>query len=174
MNKTLKQEFQAIRQRFFPRWDRAGRWRIRHVRDLDGARGRCCPDRTIRITFRGGVRGTALMIHEIAHAVTGDGHGRRWQARMEQAAVTAADAGQADLAGLLRADIAGYNDPLARVSARLVYQEIADAASPDVTFSEVIEFVRRGYGLPRRQFLKRFPRARKVFDEAKRDGARAK
>lgn len=84
----------------------------RQVRDLDGAQGRCCrEDRTIRIAYLpGGEQGIVLLVHEIAHAVAGDGHGRKWQARMEKAAATAGQAGRTELAGLLRKEIAGYED----------------------------------------------------------------
>ncbi len=174
MNKnTLQQEFQAVRQQFFPRWYRAGRWRIRQVGDLDGAQGRCCrEDQTIRLThLPEGEEGAALLIHEITHAVADGGHGKQWQARMERAAATAEQIGRTELAGLLRKEIAGYNDPLARVTAAGVYGEIADAVvgNPDATFWKVIDSVRRDYGCSRKEFLKHFRRAKVVFDQEKRD-----
>jgi hypothetical protein len=169
----LKQEFHTIRQEFFPRWDRAKRWRIRRVADLNGANGQAHPDtRTIRIThLPEGDEGTLLLIHEIAHAVGNWGHGKKWQARIEQAAKAAEKMGRTELAGLLRKEIAGYRDPVARVTARLAYQEIADAAAeaPDATFLQVVDCLRRDYGLSRREFLSRFRRARAVFDREKRD-----
>lgn len=80
--KMLRQSFQSVRQQFFPRWDRAGRWRLRQVTDLDGAQGECCrEDHTIRIThLPEGDEGTVLLIHEIGHAVANGGHGRLWWA----------------------------------------------------------------------------------------------
>ena len=150
----MKQEFHKVRQQFFPRWDRAGRWRLRQVADLDGSQGECCPeDHTIRIThLPDGDEGTVLLIHEIGHAVANGGHGKLWQARMEQAAVIAEDAGRNELAGLLREEIAGYNDPLARVSAGFVYQEIGDAVAdnPDANFVQVIDCLRRTTVIPGR------------------------
>lgn len=141
--------------------------------DLDGAQGECCrEDHTIRIThFPEGDEGTVLLIHEIGHAVANGGHGKNWQAQMEQAAVIAEDAGRKKLAGLLRKEIAGYNDPVARVSAGLVYQEIGDAVVevPDATFCQVIDCLRRNYGFSRKEFLNRFRRARTVFDREKRN-----
>ena len=111
-----------------------------------------------------------MLIHEIAHAVGNWGHGKRWQARMEQAAVTAEEMGRTELAGLLRKEIAGYRDPAIRVTAKLAYQEIADAAAeaPNVTFFQVIDCLRRDYGMSRKEFLSRFRRARTVFDREKR------
>ena len=169
----LAEAFQTVRQQFFPRWERAGRWRLRQVADLDAAQGECSrEDHTIRIThLPEGDEGTVLLIHEIGHAVANGGHGKNWQARMEQAAVIAEDAGRKELAGLLRKEIAGYNAPVARVSAGLVYQEIADAVTeaPDATFCQVIDCLRRDYGYSWKEFLNRFRRARAVFDREKRE-----
>ncbi len=52
------------------------------------------------------------------------------------------------------------------------YQEIGDAVTetPDATFLQVIDFLRRDYGYSRKEFLDRFRRARAVFDREKRDG----
>jgi hypothetical protein len=169
----LKEEFQVIREQFFPRWDRAGRWRIRQVADLNGAQGQAHAEtRTIRIThLPEGDEGTLLLIHEIAHAVGNWGHGKKWQARMEQAAVTAEGMDRTELAEVLRKEIAGYKDPVVRVTAGLVYQEISDAAAevPDLTFFQVVDCLRRDYGLSRKEFLNRFRRARTVFDQERRE-----
>jgi hypothetical protein len=176
MNRTINDELRDVRQQFFPRWDRAGRWRVRQFTDLDGAQGRCCrEDRTIRVTPLQGEEGVALLIHEIAHAVATDGHGRKWQARMEQAAVTADQLGRSELAGLLRKETAGYNDPLAKVTAAGVYGEITDAVveNPGVTFWQVIDCVRRDYGCSRKEFLKHFRRAKVVFDREREDAEEA-
>ena len=173
--RRLQHEFQAVRQQFFPRWDRAGRWRIRQVSDLNGANVRVYPEtRTIRIThLPDGDEGTLLLIHEIAHAASNWGHGKKWQCRMERAAVAAEGMGRTELAGLLRKEIAGYRDPVARVTAGLVYQEISDAVveAPDLTFLQVVDCLRRDYGLSRKEFLDRFRRARAVFDRERRDEA---
>ena len=171
----LKHEFQTVRQQFFPRWDRESRWRIRQVSDLNGAHGRVYPEtRTIRIThLPDGDEGTVLLIHEIAHAASNWGHGKKWQARMERAAVAADAMSRPELARLLRKEVAGYRDPVARVTARLAYQEISDAVveAPDVTFLQVVDCLRRDYGFSRKEFLDRFRRARAVFDRERRDEA---
>ena len=69
---TVKQKFRAVRQQFFRRWDRSGRWRIRQIADLNRAQADADrKSRTIRIArFSDGDEGTVLLIHEIAHAVT--------------------------------------------------------------------------------------------------------
>ena len=169
----LKQRFQTVRRLFFPQWDRAGQWRVRQVNDLDGAQGRCCPeDRTIRITHLPmGEEGVTLLIHEIGHAVASGGHGKQWQARLERAAAVADRLGRTELAGLLRKEIAAYNDPLAKVTAAGVYGEISDAVvqNPGATFWQVIDCVRRDYGCSRKEFLQHFRRAKHIFDREKRE-----
>lgn len=132
----------------------------------------------IRITHLAeGDEVTVLLIHEIAHAVTNGGHGKNWQARMERAAIIAEETGRMELAGLLRNEVASYENPLARVSAGLVYQEIGDAVAetPGLTLLQVIDCLRRDYGFSRKEFLGRFRRARTVFHREKQDeAARAK
>jgi hypothetical protein len=90
---------------------------------------------------------------------------------MEQAAVTAEGMDRTELAEVLRKEIAGYKDPVVRVTAGLVYQEISDAAAevPDLTFFQVVDCLRRDYGLSRKEFLNRFRRARTVFDRERRE-----
>ena len=60
--------------------------------------------------------------------------------------------GRTEVARLLREEIAGYNDPLARVTAAGVYGEIADAVveNPGATFWTVIDSVRRDTVVPAR------------------------
>ena len=81
-------EWNDVRATFFPRWDRQGRWRIEAVNDLDGAMGKCETE-TQTIKLLDGITDddlTALLIHEIAHAVSSTYHGKIWQARMNAAA----------------------------------------------------------------------------------------
>ena len=151
---------------------RARSWRVVQARDLDGAQGRCDPD-TNTISILSGLSGdnlTALLIHEICHAVTHGYHGQRWQQRMQRAAQDADDRGMTAIADLLRKEIAGYQDGF-WVTATEVYNQISDAVSENskATFVQVVDFLRRQYGLSRPQFLKRFHRARTVFAEAKRE-----
>ena len=67
--------------------------------------------------------------------------GKKWQARMEKAAITAEQAGRTELATLLRKELVGYRDPVARVTAGLVYGEICDVVveNPELTFYQVID-----------------------------------
>ena len=73
------------------------------------------------------------------------------------------------VAETLRKEVVAYEDAI-RATATLVYNGIADAAvDGNADFLTVVDFVRRIYGLPRGEFLKRFPRVEKVFEEAMHD-----
>ncbi len=49
----------------------------------------------------------------------------------------------------------------------LIYNEIADVAMDgNGDFLGIVDFVRRDYGMTREQFLKRFRRAERVFEDA--------
>ena len=110
----LSQAFQVVREQFFPKWDRAKRWRVRQVDYLDESQGKCCRDRKeIQIlNFPDGEERNLLLIHEIAHAFD-LGHEERWQARIKSALDTAEQLGRTELAGLLREELAQYRIPRA-------------------------------------------------------------
>jgi hypothetical protein len=140
----------------------------------DGGRsqGRC--DRATKtISILDGMAGDdllALLIHEIAHATSNDYHGGLWLRRMEEAASHAERNGAAGVAALLREQIASYRDEF-RVTAAMVYGEIDNCVidQPHISFSEVVDFLRRDFGLSRGDLLRRFRRAERVFEQAKRD-----
>ena len=166
------EQCEFVRATFFPAWDRKRQWRFVRADDLDGSMGRCDRDKK-KISIRNGISGddlTALLIHEIGHAVTGDGHGKRWSDRMEKAAIRAEKLGLGTVARLLREDIDGYKASLP-VTASMVYDqiELAVFVNRSATLSQIVEFLRRDYGFTREQFLKRFRRTERVFDQAKRD-----
>ena len=65
------------------------------------------------------------------------------------------------------------------MTAAMVYGEIENCvvSEPQVTFPQVVDFLRRDWGINRRQFLRRFRRAERVFEEAQqnvRESAEAK
>jgi hypothetical protein len=161
-----------IRTTFFLGWDKGRRSQVIQVDDLDGAQGRC--ERKIKtISVLGGIEQDdllALLIHEIAHAVSNDHHGKRWLQRMEDAASRADEQGLPTLAALLRQQIVGYRDGF-RMTAATMYGEIENCVFSEfqVTFPQVVDFLRRDWGISRRHFLRRFRRAERVFEEAQRD-----
>jgi hypothetical protein len=168
----------AVRASFFPRWDRARRWRVAFVHDLDGAMGRCCPEsRTIKLThLPEGEAGVALLIHEIGHAATHQGHGKKWLARMKKAASIAEATGRHELAGHLQEMVDQYCAPTSTVTAADVYWGIEGVVRDyeQAQFTQVVDCVRRDYGLSRRDFLRRYRRARQVFDRAKKEVAESR
>jgi hypothetical protein len=169
---TFTTSVDYIRTTFFPGWDKGRRWQVVQVADLDGAQGRC--ERKIKtISVLGGIEQDdllALLIHEIAHAVSNDFHGKRWLQRMEEAANHADQERLPTLAALLRQQIVGYRDGF-RMTAAMMYGEIENCVFSEfqVTFPQVVDFLRRDFGISRRQFLRRFRRAERVFEEAQRD-----
>jgi hypothetical protein len=169
--KDLNTEFATVRKQFFPRWDREGRWRLRLVDDLFGAQGKCDSDaKEIKIAFRlTGDELHLLLIHEIAHAVTGGGHGQIWQTRMLKAAQQAECLEHPDMALALRKEVEAYkNTP--RETAKEVYDRLEDQiliGSFLPTFEQLVEFVSRDYGLSPNEFLQQFRAARKVYDRVK-------
>lgn len=176
----LIQHFDHIRQTFFPRWEAGKGWCIVVADDLDGAQGKCNTElKQIQIVSHPkGDELTGLIIHESAHAVAGGDHGKRWMARMEKAAADAERMGMAGVANTLREQIAGYGDGF-KPAPTTVYNELVDAVvhQPQMSFEQAVDFVRRGYGLSRDEFVRRFRRAAVVYDEARQyveERARAK
>ena len=172
ISKSFLYCFQYIRTTFFPDWDKGRRWQVVQVADLDGAQGRC-ERATKTISVLDGIEHDdlfALLIHEIAHAVSNDCHGERWLQRMEKAANRADQEGLPTVAALLRQQIAGYQDGF-RMTAEMMYGEIENCVvgEPQVTLPQVVDFLRRDYGISRDQFLHRFRRVERVFEEAQRD-----
>jgi hypothetical protein len=84
----MRKHFLAIKRLFFPRWDPTNLWRISQ-RSRRNVHGFCDRDRRvieIAIPHSDPDERDRLLIHEICHAVADMGHGKKWQARMEQAA----------------------------------------------------------------------------------------
>ena len=57
------------------------------------------------------------------------------------------------------------------MTAAMTYGAIEDCVvdAPRITFPQVVDFLRRDYGMNQDQFLRRFRRAERVFKEAQRD-----
>jgi len=168
----FNEQCEFVRTTFFPAWDRKREWRFARADELDGSMGRCDRDRK-EISVWNGIGGdhlTALLIHEVGHAATDDYHGKRWTDRMEKAAIQAQELCLGTVARLLREEINGYKDAFP-MTASMVYDrlELAVFVNRSLTFTQIVELLRRDYGFTREQFLKRFRRAERVFEQAKRD-----
>lgn len=93
--KELADELVRIRNDYFPDWTDGANWKIvAHQGTAFCDR----ENRTIKIRPDTSWSLAVLIIHEIAHAVTVDDHGPRWQARLRDAAKRAKEIGQDDLA----------------------------------------------------------------------------
>jgi len=180
-NAALEQEFEKIRFLFFPRWDRKRQWRVKLVSDLDGALGLCEREQyTIYLTFvPKNDKERAVLIHEICHAVTNDYHGRKWFSRMVKAVERARELGFENLAKELLDDVKIYGFRLEYdmemeeeiMTRRKVYNKIRDVARdcPDLTFGQIVDFVRSFCQMSLKQFFKRFPKARVAYIRGKEE-----
>lgn len=162
-------EYERVKELYFPRWDRQGRWRLLVKNDIDGLVGRADPDlKRIEIKPMSGLELTITVIHEIAHAVAGKGHAKRWQDRMTKAAKHAASVGETKLGKMIDEEVDAYRRS-ANTGAEEVYSRIADAVHKCAAyeFEKAVELVRREYGLTREQFLHAYPKSRDRFETAR-------
>lgn len=152
MEKNLETIFQEIRCAYFPRWWAGQDWKIvpgNPSPESGHVNGQCKPDiRTIYID--GPSNGWEhTIIHEICHAVTNGGHGRKWRERMCAAADTAEMSGRKERAWDLRKEAEQYSR-LPRFSAAIVYQQIEDwilaGDNPIPKFDAIIDAVCQAYG----------------------------
>ena len=77
--------------------------------------------------------------------------------------------GMLTLARHLREEIVAYRGPARDCYASAIYRRISKAMreSPEAKFPEVVDSLRRDYGMSRRDFVGRYRRARAVFDQAR-------
>ena len=167
----LEKQFLRIKKQFFPRWDRAGEWKVsgkppKHLRHSTDLHGYCDTDsKTIHVAFHDS---DCLLVHEICHAVASLGHEKKWSQRMIKAAELAEQAGEQQLAQNIRKEIKSYADaPIPRVLQ--IENEVHDAAlGNDLSFETILDFVAGGWGMTSTELLRRFPAApRRGFNEAR-------
>jgi hypothetical protein len=173
MSKTLEEEFNSVRQTFFPSWDKKKQWRI-----VDKAGPYCphgCIDKkahVVEVQCMGpGQSLRVCLVHEIAHAVSSLGHGKEWQDRVERAALKAETIGETSVAEALREEIRLYTEPFGAVkpTADMVYNRIKNErlCCPTHSFDQVIDSLRNDFGLTREEFLRTFKKSRKVYEQTK-------
>ena len=166
---NLKTEWEMIRRELFPRWDLAKKWKCRLVDDADDADGKCLRDRKIiKLVLFTEETLLLLLVHEICHAVAGDGHGAKWQARMAVAAKRAKDIGMKSLAVQIRNEVRGYkNSP--QVTAADIYErmgEVVRCCRRDISFKDAAQGIAYEYGMSPREVLSKYPRLRAVYDQS--------
>ncbi len=167
----VRQDFDRIKRLFFPRWDRAGLWRVttNSRRRLHGFCDQAQKRIEIVTSHDDADKHDALIIHETCHAVTGGGHGNDWQARMEKAAVRATELKRRKVARILRDEIAAYR--AAPQSVEYVYQGIEDAVfiNPRLTLMQIKRRIAYDHGLLASEVCRKFPRTEKVYLTTKRE-----
>jgi SprT-like family protein len=168
----LNVKFAAVRKQYFFRWDKAQHWACKFSRTTSLGRfcaGLCDSKRRIIYVPKDAEDLAVVLIHEICHAVTPHAnHGQPWQERMLKAATVASRRGQRQFAQSLRRQIEIYRDA-ERVTKKAIYSEIEECvldrpALP--SFRSVVKLVAHENLMTAREFLKRFPRAKRVYDDA--------
>jgi hypothetical protein len=166
-----QEAFSFIRKRFFPRWDRLGKWKLCIRRHLKPGRGKCLPERqTIVISSASSNQLVVLIIHEICHAVASQSHGQRWKRRMLKGADTAVALGLSELAEQLRVEVVAYNNPDAPSVSAEIYAKIEDVGycrRVPPPFRQLAAYLRREYTMTRNEFRTRLPRAALVYRKAR-------
>ncbi len=173
MTQTLQEEFNQVRQTFFPSWDKKKRWRI--VDKAGPYCPHCCIDKKAQVVevqcMSPGQSLRVALIHEIAHAVSSLSHGKEWQARMRKSAQKAESVGENSLAEAITEEIRLYTEPFGatKPTAEMVYSRIKNEclSCPKPGFEEIIDCIRCDCGLTREEFLRSFKRSQKVYEQTK-------
>lgn len=175
MRSVLSAVFADVKRSFFPRFDRPGRWKCRagSFTTVDNEVGYCDDERRTIFVSRSVVHSrnadllAEVLIHEITHAVLGDGsHGKRFIARLEAAVARAERFQRYSLADALRVEIHRYR-AAERVTHATVYSELHDVVIEvrPASFAAAMRLLRRRYP---RQLLDRCRRLRAEFHHAQK------
>jgi len=108
----VEKEFNYIREIFFPRWDKKGRWKIKlgplPPESPPKSQGWCDRKKrkiTIKYIPENQNIFYALLIHECCHAVTNDDHEKWFQERMLKVAQKAYQIGNEMLGNLIKFEV---------------------------------------------------------------------
>jgi hypothetical protein len=170
-----QREFDYIRSTYFPRWDRGHTWTLQEDHPECVGFGLC--DYVGKaIIIRDDLHvlpAPVLLIHEIAHAVTYPGHGKKWQIRMEKAALKAESIGHDELAAELRKNYTAYSRPeCKKITADLIYMHMREAvfdAMGATSFEVVAGMVANDNGMTLAALLSKYKNLRSVYDKAQKD-----
>lgn len=174
----LQKTFEQTRKDFFPRWDKDNEWRIELNLNFLW-KGRCENKRkTIVINPLRCDKGEIqiLLIHEIAHAVTSDKHGKQWQNRYLKAAKQAEEMGRNSLAKAIRDEVKMYQNMSPPPNAKMIYERIQEIVLETEVetegiwpYEKIIKNISWEIGLDPEEMEKRFKKCRKVYDSAVED-----
>jgi hypothetical protein len=170
----LRKAFDIVRTKFFPRWDKARRWRCQWMdpNSKSGNDGLCKPPAHTILISRRLPAGTnaefaGVIIHEICHALRPrSSHGAPWLERMARAAKRAETLGEPTLARWLHEEIERYRVPRTRLGTAFTYREIRNFVAESGTvppFKVLVAEFSRSRSMKPTEFLKRYPRAKQVY-----------
>ena len=168
--KILTGAYKFISETYFPLFDRKKHWVVKYSSKIVG--DGFCDDENKEIVI-GKIKDNmllqVLLIHEICHAVSGPGHGKRWKNRMLSAAKQAVSLGEKELSDRIIDDVGGYNIGL-RPTSQTIYDSIVDCIIdlPKASHETVIKFVAKDYGFSPQEFKRRFKGSRRIYDEQKK------
>ena len=149
MENRLQSAFSHVREVYFPRWDKEGKWAEKYDLDLP-SQGRCADEKKQIIVSHVNKNDDdlhMLLIHEIAHAVTNGGHGKKWQERYRKAGKKAEEIGRKNLAEKVYEDIEMYiNAHCEKCSAATINDQIRDWVLDMVTEDKLVPPTSFEYG----------------------------
>lgn len=166
MADRLQEAFEYVRKTFFPRWDKAGQWKVQEKPDLP-SHGKCDSEKkTINLQYisEDQDRLEGLLIHEICHAVTIEGHSKKWLDRMKAAATKAREVGHKELSKALFEEVEEYIEA-PKVTARSYYNAIEDCVSynPEAPYEQVLAAVAYDFGLSPEEVEKAAKRCKQIY-----------
>ena len=177
--KGSRVNFEEICRDYFPRWRNAKHWKLQegsrqwvnaHGEIIDNkAHGYC--DIAQRVIWVADSR-TVTLIHEICHAVTGPSHGKRFRARLRQAAQQAEQLSETALALALSQEADGYGpEEGERITPTSIYNMVEDIVHdvPGITFEEVVDGVAADLGLIPTELHRRARKLRHVYTTAQQE-----
>ena len=110
-----------------------------------------------------------MVVHEICHAVTGPGHGKRFRARLRTAAAHSEGLGRDPFAQLLRDEAHAYEPSEGeRVTASTVYMSVTEMVMETqgkVSFDRVVEELCHWNCLTPDELHRRVRRLRAVYEQ---------
>ncbi len=165
----LCEEFNRIRQEYFPRWLRGAKWTIEHY---PGTAFCDRNNRRIQIGDKYNRNLTIVIIHEIVHAVTENGHGKRWLDRFHKVILQTRKNGEESLAAGLEDHLKNevIPDNAHDVTAGELYEAVHYAALnyPSWSYEETVDAVAKSYGQTREVFESQYDvgRFRAEFERA--------
>jgi len=156
-----------VRGDYFPPWRSASKWTVRFAkppRDLTTDDSFCHAE-TRTIWIDPSDPSLKTLIHEMCHAVTPGGHGKKWQERMRLAARDAETYGDRALASALRGEVQNYFET-PKITARGAYSWIDDAIDGGASVDAAIDWAAEQCAMTRERFLLKYKRARRVAESA--------